>query len=71
MRFVVAVLLAAVVAFHLLGFAFLAFGWWIGAEVHVRGGIFTLVVSAVITVVCFRGVRRLLAPAGAALETAA
>jgi ABC-type multidrug transport system permease subunit len=69
MRFIAICALVLILAMNIAGFAFLAFGWFIGVNVQVKGGLITLLISAVVVVLCVRGIRWLRAGGPVALPT--
>jgi hypothetical protein len=60
MSVVAIVLLALLAAVNLIGLTFVAYGWLMDADIHVKGGAVTLGIGAVTLVLCLLGIRALL-----------
>ena len=61
-RFAAVVVLALLAAVNLIGFMFLAYGWLMDADIHVKGGALTLGLGALTLVLCLLGIRALVQP---------
>jgi hypothetical protein len=54
--------LALVAAVNVIGFLFLAFGWWMGADMHVKGGPLPIAFGGLALWLCLSGIRVLARP---------
>jgi hypothetical protein len=61
-RSVAVVVLALLAAVNLVGLLCLAYGWLMGADMHVRGGPSTVVLGMAVAALCIHGVRVLTRP---------
>jgi hypothetical protein len=59
LRSMAVVVLTVLTAVNLVGLLFLAYGWLVGAHMHVRGGPLTVVLGIVIVALCINGIRAL------------
>jgi len=57
-----AVVLALLAAVNLVGLLFLAYAWFMGADIHVKGGPLTVVLGVAGFALCINGVRALAHP---------
>ncbi len=59
LRSLAVVVLALLAALNGVGLLFLAYGWFIGAEVHVRGGPLTVILGIAVLALCINAIRAL------------
>lgn len=58
-RSIAVVALALLAAVNLVGLLFLAYGWFMGADIHVRGGPLTVILGMAAFGLCINGIRAL------------
>jgi predicted tellurium resistance membrane protein TerC len=61
-RSIAVVVLALLAAVNLIGLLFLAYGWFMGADIHVKGGPLTVILGLAGFALCVNGVRALAHP---------
>ena len=61
-RVAAVVVLALLAAVNLIGFMFVAYGWLMDADIHVKGGAVTIVLGLATLVLCLLGIRALVHP---------